>query len=476
MNLLDICRLLSVVCVGMRPEDALTRPTGAAIDSRQVKKGNLFFCLPGEHVDGHDFAMAAVENGALAVIANRDPLAEVEKKVPVLLVRNVAAALATIAAAHRWTTKAVVVGITGTSGKTSVKEVLASVLSMAGETAKNPVNLNNQIGLPLSMLNASSDAAYWVMEAGISKPHDMDELASILRPDVALILNAGPGHLQALGDRGVAHYKARLLAYLAPNGQGIVNADYPELVRETEAYPVAPISFSAHNAKETYFASYIGPEGLNGASFRLTLEGESLVVKAPFLGSYGAENVAAVGAVAHTLGLTEFEIAAGFAAAEQPAQRFSLLEKGGFLIIDDSYNANPLSMNRMLEAAAAMRNDREGELILVLGEMGELGPDSPEYHFQLGQQVAALEPGALFWKGGQGEAVFRGLLISGYKGLFTQVPDAASFIGAFRAYGVESGIILFKGSRSNRLEKLVSAFTATNDASGSGEEETVDAV
>ncbi len=346
MSLLDISQLLGIVCVGMRPEDALTRPTGAAIDSRAVCKGNLFFCLPGEHVDGHDFAAAAVDAGALAVIASRDPFAETNKKAPVLLVRNVASALATIAAVHRWTTRAVVVGVTGTSGKTSVKEVLASVLAVAGETVKNPVNFNNQIGLPLSMLNASQDAAYWVMEAGISKPHDMDELASMLRPDIALILNAGPGHVQELGDRGVAHYKARLLAYLAPNGQGIVSADYPALVREVETYPIESVYFSALDAEATYFASFLGLEGFSGR-FRLFLDGETLTVKAPFLGSYGAENVAAVGAVAHILGLTAPEIAAGFAASEPPAQRFILREKERYQVIDDSYNANPLSMSRM---------------------------------------------------------------------------------------------------------------------------------
>ncbi|MCC8193889.1 MAG: UDP-N-acetylmuramoyl-tripeptide--D-alanyl-D-alanine ligase [Deltaproteobacteria bacterium] len=463
MNLLDISRLLGTVCVGMRPEDAMANPTGAAIDSRQVRKGNLFFCLPGERADGHDFATAAVEKGALAIIGSRNPFTGRKAKkiaAPVLVVPDVAAAMAAIASVHRGTATGVVVGVTGTSGKTSVKETLASVLGVVGETAKNPVNLNNQIGLPLSMMNASADAAYWVMEVGISRPHDMDELGAILRPDVALILNAGAGHVQELGDRGVAHYKARLLAYLANKGLGVVSADYPELEREARAYDADVTYFSAEDVEELYFASYLGAAGLDRGNFHLFLDGESVTVNAPFLGAYGAENVAAVGAVAHSLGLTAPEIAAGFEAASLPAQRFTLSETENLLLIDDSYNANPLSMQRMVDAAADMAKDRHGELLLVLGEMRELGPESPRYHYQLGRHAAALAPKAVIWKGGQGESVRRGLFDAGYAGHFAHVGDAASFLAAILSVAPHSGVILFKGSRSNKLEELVAAFTA----------------
>lgn len=464
MNLLDISRLLGTVCVGMRPEDALACPTGAAIDSRKVTKGDLFFCLSGEYADGHDFAEDAVKNGALAVIGTRDPFDGEKVGTPVLVVRNAADALAKIAAAHRARANGTVICVTGTSGKTSVKEALASVLSVAGETAKNPVNLNNQIGLPLSMLNASEDAAYWVMEAGISRPGDMDELGVMLRPDIALILNVGAGHVQELGDRGVPHHKARLLKYLMPDGDCVVSADYPGLVREAEAYQVAITRFSALNEDEVYFASYQGPEKNARCTFRLSMDGTAVSVSAPFLGAYGAENVAAIGAVAHILGMTAEEIADGFAAAELPGQRFALREAGEFLIIDDSYNANPLSMRRMLEAAAGMAAARGSDLVLVLGEMKELGPDSPEYHAALGRDVAELSPRALIWKGGYGEAVVKGLRDAGYAGPFTLVADAPSFTAAFTALGVHSGLVLFKGSRSNKLEELIAALTAMTGA------------
>ena len=478
MNLLDICRLFNCACVGIRPECALMNPTGAAIDSRQVKEGDLFFCLPGERVDGHDFARTAMQKGALAIIGTRNPLEGMDDghwTAPVLLVPDVAAALATLAVAHRATASGVVIGVTGSSGKTSVKETLASVLNVVGSTAKNPVNLNNQLGLPLSMLNASEDAAYWVMEAGISRPHDMDELGAILRPDVALIINAGAAHVENLGNRGVAHYKARLLAYIANNGLGVVSADYPDLEREAHSYDTDVIYFSAEDVEASFFASYLGAAGLDRGNFHLRLDKDSVTVNAPFLGAYGAENVAAIGAVAHALGLTPSEIAAGFSAASLPAQRFTTRESGPYLVIDDSYNANPLSMMRMLDAAAGMAKDRNETLLLVLGEMKELGPDSPSYHYQLGRQAATLKPKAFFWKGEQGDEVEDGLRDAGYDGGFVRVADSDAFSDAWLAANAHSGVVLFKGSRSNRLEELVVALSQLIevDAKGKGRTDAV---
>jgi UDP-N-acetylmuramoyl-tripeptide--D-alanyl-D-alanine ligase len=473
LDLLDICRLLGSVCVGMAPATALSSPTGAAIDSRAVKEGNLFFCLPGEKVDGHDFAAVAVEKGALAVIGTRNPFAGGVSPVPVIVVDDAAKALGQIAAAHRKSTNAVVVGVTGTSGKTSVKEVLFSVLSESGETAKNPVNLNNQIGLPLSMCNASEDAPYWVIEAGISRPHDMDELGEILQPDVALILNAGAGHLQELGDKGVAYYKARLVAHLArlaygPESFAVVSADYPDLVREAASHGREILWFSAEDISQPYHAEFLGTDSNGTGQYSLTVRDAVIPVTAPFQSGYGAENVAAIGAVAHALGLTREEITEGFRKAELPDKRFVVTRADSFLVIDDSYNANPLSMSRMLDAAADMAKTEGGELILVLGEMGELGPESSGFHRELGKYAAKLFPKAVYWKGGQGEAVAKGLREGNFRGAFAPVRDAADFMAAFTASGMENAVVLFKGSRSNKLEELVGAFVKGVEPASAG--------
>lgn len=468
MNLLEICRHLGAVCVGMAPETALTRPTGAAIDSREVRPGDLFFCLPGARTDGHDFASVAAEKGALAAIGVRNPFPEGAAPIPMLTVPDPVAALGSLAAAHRKTTGAVVIGVTGTSGKTSVKEVLAAVLGGQGKTAKSPMNRNNQIGLPCSMLNAPTDATYWVMEAGISKPNDMNELGAILEPDIALILNVGEGHVQELGAKGVAYYKARLLTHLAPHGRGVVSADYPDLARESALYASDVTYFSALNRAAPYHAEYLGPESGTRGTYALSLRGTVVRVSAPFQGGYGAENVAAIGAVAHMLGLTEPAIAAGFAAATLPGQRFAARETGAYLLIDDSYNANPLSMARMLDAASDMARARGARLALVLGEMGELGPESAALHARLGGHAARLAPHSVFWKGGQGDAFEKGMRDAGFTGAFARVADADAFTAAFREAGPVEGVVLFKGSRSNNLEELAAAFAAMPGVDGTG--------
>lgn len=429
--------------------------SSVVIDSREAVPGCLFVCIPGEHVDGHLFAGQAVAAGAVAVLAQHDPFAG-NGPVPVLVVDDTVRALGLLARAARAKTTATVVGITGTAGKTTVKEVLAQILEQNGETARNKLNMNNQIGLPLSMLNASDTARYWVMEAGISNPGDMDELGDMLRPNLALVLNAGPGHMQGLGDRGVAHYKARFLKYVAPEGMAFVSADYPELVREGRAVRQDLFFFSTTGRQVDYRAAYVFPAGEGKGLYRLWLDGDSIDVEAPFQGRFGAENVIAVAAMAHKLGITTELIATGLARAELPKQRFACSREGDWLIIDDSYNSNPLSTSRMLEAAREMAG--EDPLVCVLGEMLELGSVADEEHEKLGRLVAEMKAKALFWKGAHVQDVTFGLERERFSGLFCTVTTCADIVEGLRACNVSRGVILFKGSRANHLETFVTAF------------------
>ena len=457
--------------------------TVAVTDSREAAPGALFVCIPGSRVDGHEFVSAAVALGASAVLASKPlPLAGV----PVLLVEDTVKALGKVAALWRDKTRAKVVGVTGTAGKTTLKEVLAQVLAVRGKTAKNALNNNNQIGMPRAMLATDGDEDFWVMEAGISHEGDMEELSSVLRPDLGVILNVGAGHTEGLGKKGVAWHKSRLLTNLAPGGIGLVCADYPDLVRDARATGAELHFFSATGRAVEYRASYAGPAPATPAAesaapaattptaadapddrrglYHLWLDGARCVVTAPFTGEYGAENVVAVAAVAHQLGLSKAEIAQGLAQSNLPVQRFNQTRLGQWLLIDDTYNANPLSMRRMLDAAAERAAGRL--FVPVLGEMLELGSQAAEEHEALGRHLADLKPAAIFWKGGHGEDIRAGLTRGGYTGPWFEVYDAAAFAsewaqlaqGAF-AGNKTGGVMLFKGSRGNRLECLLQTLT-----------------
>ncbi len=440
----------------------------AVTDSREAAPGALFVCVPGARVDGHDFAASAVERGAGAVLASR-PLPEVAALgVPVLVVPDSVKALGRLAAHWRDRTAAKVVCVTGTAGKTTLKEALAAILAVRGKTAKTPLNHNNQIGMPCAVLDTDGDEAFWVMEAGISHEGDMDELAAILRPDLAVILNVGPGHTEGLGGKGVAWHKARLLAHLAPEGTALVSADYADLVAEAQASGAKPVYFTAAGADTPYSARMDEMAG----NFHLELAGKGLAAATPFHGAFGAENAIAAAAAAHLLGLSEDEIRRGFAEAPLPPQRSARKELGPWRVIDDTYNANPLSMRRMLEAAAEEARGTGLPLVAVLGEMGELGAESAKHHEDLGRLLGRLGVDAIYWKGGHGEDVRAGLAEAPHAApIWTPVTGPEDFVRAWETAAPfpQGAVVLFKGSRVNRLEELLAALEKAQ--AGEGREE-----
>jgi UDP-N-acetylmuramoyl-tripeptide--D-alanyl-D-alanine ligase len=252
------------VGVGALPlggEAAWIAPRRVQTDSRKVEPGDLFVCIKGERFDGHAYAAQAVAKGAVAVIAEIEAAQlPAELEAPVLRVENSVVALGKLAAHHRSKTKACVIGVTGTAGKTTVKEMIAAICSLAGPTAYNYKNLNNQIGLPVSMLDASGEEKFWVFEAGISQPHDMDELGAILGPNVAVIINVGPAHLEGLGDvAGVARYKSRLFHYLRPGGVGVYSLDNHELEDTAPKQWPRAVGFSCRGRAARFKAESVEP-------------------------------------------------------------------------------------------------------------------------------------------------------------------------------------------------------------------------
>ncbi len=456
---------IAMVMDAMEHDPALNRyadarPSAVRTDSRAVGEGDLFFCIKGERFDGHDYASQALEAGALAVVAHRPlELSEAAKATgrPVIMVRNTVNALGALARRHRDTAGASVVGVTGSAGKTTVKELLAGLLAKQGRTAKNPLNHNNQIGLPLSMLEADGGESFWVMEVGISLPRDMDELGEILAPDLALIVNVGPAHTQGLGGiAGVAAHKARLMAHCKEGGEVVLSADYPELLDAAMAHEPPRILFStSEEAEAPYKGAYLGPEADGKGRYRLNLAGEIIEVSLPWRGTFMAENCIAAAAAAHRLGLAPAVIAEGFSQAAPTKGRFQRYEADDLIIVDDTYNANLLSMTQALESAVEMADG--APVTAVLGEMLELGDESVMLHEELGRNIARLGVGTVFWRGGFGRAVHDGLEAGGHTGEFVEVEHTEEFLEQMRQSEIARGVILFKGSRGLRMEEFCDA-------------------
>ena len=437
-------------------------------DSRDAAPGKIFFCFVGEKTDGHFHAPQAAAAGVTAIVALHDPLEdERDQGLPlptVFLVSDVQDALWLLALRQRSQTGARVIGVTGTAGKTTMKECLASILSCQGKTEKNHKNYNTQIGLSMSMVNADEDADYWVMEAGISKAHDMEELGSILQPDLSLILNAGVGHIEGLGDRGVDWHKASFSQFTTPGGFVLVNADYPKLVVGVGGYKpyflanaIQVVTFGSY-APARIKASYLSQTGTGKGLYQSSLEGNERTFEAPFFGAYGAENLAGLIGVAALLDIPMSKVQEGLNKVTLPDMRFRQQEIGTITLIDDSYNSNPLSAQRMLEAAAILAKERGRSLYCVLGEMRELGKDAKNLHAELGKHIATAAPKGILWKGNHWGSVMQGLHQSDYQGYFAQTHTMEDFLAQVAKIELSDIVVLFKGSRGNKLEEYVQEF------------------
>ncbi|GAB6113556.1 UDP-N-acetylmuramoyl-tripeptide--D-alanyl-D-alanine ligase [Desulfomicrobium salsuginis] len=418
-----------------------------SIDSRAVQPDDLFFCIVGQKLDGHEFARQAVDNGAVAVVAST-PL---ELPVPVLLVRDTTLALGRLARSWRERTAARVVGVSGSAGKTTVKEMLAQVLSLHGSASKNFRNLNNQIGLPLSILEMSGQEDFWVLELGISRPGDMDELGYILAPDAALLINIGGCHLEGLGSlHGVAEQKSVLLDHVRPGGFACVSADYPLLATECAKRSLRQVTFSGCGADADY--SCTGQENTpDGILYALRAKGRDIRLHVSAT-VHVPENVAAVTAMALELGVPTRTIEAGLAAFSPVAQRFVQNRVGAWLFIDDTYNANPVSMAQSIREAERIAQGRR--LVLVLGEMRELGEDSARAHRELGALVASTSATHCFFHGRHVSDVQSGL--GEHHGVFSAVNSGEELLQAVASLRGEGGVMLFKGSRGCRMEQYYS--------------------
>lgn len=452
ISLSEVARLIGAVGDFEQEEDA--QVSGVQTDSRLVKPGDIFVCLNGERFDGHNFARDSLKRGAVGVIAQR-PVWDLPDKGAVLLVQDSLAAMGRLAAWIRRKFEGQVIAVTGSAGKTTVKEFLASILAQKGNCAKNYKNWNNQLGLPLSIFSFTGEEDFWVLEAGVSVQGDMDDLGQILTPDIAVIHNIGPAHLQGLGDlEGVVQEKTRLLKYMSANCKVVFSEDYPLLKNRVLQFKFAQkIGFSCLDYELRYWGKYCASNAGDRGEYLLNLDGQKLTLELPWKSSYMAENILAAVSTARLLGASKEQIREGLQAANLPEHRCQVSTIGSLNIIDDSYNANPLSMRYALESAAELKPGQP--LVAVLGDMYELGAKAGTEHQNLGKMVARAGCKRLFYVGQHIADVQNGLRAAGGQAELIALEKPEELATKWSKQGINSGTILFKGSRACQLDCFV---------------------
>lgn len=430
----------------------------AGVDSRQVGPGHLFFALPGARADGHDFLSAVADAGAAAVVRADFPVERLPAGGVFLRVDDVAAALGRLAAGYRATLPARIIGIGGSVGKTTVKELVADLLSTVGLTARTAGNFNNEIGLPLSVLGVDRACAFAVLEAGISHPGEMAPLRDVLRPDAAVMTTIGPVHVEFFDSvRAIAEEKAVLLEKLPADGFAVLDRDdefYP-LLRARSSAPVVAVSL-ADPAADVF--GEVLPSGALRVREQATGERADLPVPPP--GGFMARNVLLAVAAARKCGAAWGALAAALAAFRPVGMRWAVEAVRGWTAVNDGYNANPVSVRAALAAFAQW--PVAGRRFLALGPMLELGAREAAEHEAVGRFVAAgawagvalvpwqttAEPAA--------QALAAGLRAGGWPAdKICAAPDAAAAADWLRARLRPGDAVLLKASRGVRIERVL---------------------
>lgn len=451
----------------LRPEENTPVITEAAIDSRQVIPGSLFVAIPGERVDGHDFLTEAFSRGASFALIQREVNASFRTldlraglradSIPdlaspfCLRVENTVTALQQIARFWRRTLDLRVIGITGSVGKSTTKEMVAEVLSQRYHTLKSPGNLNNEIGLPLSILKLSSGYQRAVLEMGFYVPGEIALLCDIAQPHVGVVTNIGTVHAERAGSQENIYLgKSELVQALPEDGIAILNFDDP-WVRKMEEKTRAQVFFYGLSSESDLWADNVEGQGLEGIRFRLHYKRETLHVRVPLIGRHSVHTALRAAAVGLVEGLTWQEIFDGLNQGHTQLRLVAVRSKTGALILDDTYNASPESML----AALNLLDELDGRKIAVLGDMLELGQYERQGHEMVGLRAAQVA-GTLLTLGERGHMIAEAARRAGLKKTsILEFDELEQIIDWLNGNLSKDDSVLIKGSHGLHMDRIV---------------------
>ena len=422
---------------------------GVTIDSRKVEKDFLFVAINGERFNAHQFIPDTIEKGALCVVSHED-LGDTDY--PYILVEATGQALLDIAKLYRDSFDVKVVGITGSVGKTSTKEMIASVLAQKYNVHKTQGNFNNECGLPLTIFEMNEEHQVSVLEMGINHFGEMRKLSTVASPDICVITNIGVAHLEFLKTReGIMQEKTQMFQDMKPGGSVVLNGDDPLLSTIGPVKGSDPIFYGLDQDKNVVYATDVEPLGLKGTSCTIHLPEGSFSCVVPIPGIHMVSNALAGSAVGSKLGLTTEEIKRGIESLPSIPGRNHIIQTDHLILLDDCYNANPVSMKASLDVL----NMGIGRKVAVLGDMGELGSDYAALHRSVGEYAAEIGIDLVCAIGPMSKEIAEGAASDGTKALWFETK--ADFLAQTKDILKDGDNVLIKASHGMEFPEIVEA-------------------
>jgi UDP-N-acetylmuramoyl-tripeptide--D-alanyl-D-alanine ligase len=444
--------------------------SGVSIDSRNISESELFVAIKGQNYDGHSFIGDLVKKGIGCFVVESKKVPDVlsdglpsyndpafykskKRKVTCIAVKDTTKALGDLASFQRKRANVSVIAITGSNGKTTTREMAARILEQRFDTLSTQGNLNNEIGLPLTLLKLGHRHRWVVLELGMNSPGEIGRLTKICRPDIGIITNIGPAHLEGLGSvEGVKNAKGELIDNMNPDSIVILNADDPMVLGLAEKRPQKTILFGLSQKAMIRATSVVGKEV--GNTFMLNLPKETVQVDLQTPGSFMVSNALAAAATGDRIGFSAKEIKKGIEEFKPIKGRMNLCEtKQGVHVIDDTYNANPVSMEAAVKSLVSLKGENRG--IFIVGDMFELGRQAESLHEKIGKLSAELKIARLYASGDFAGAVAKGAMAKKMRANDIITGTKSQIIEDLKDILKPGDWVLVKGSRAMGMEKIV---------------------